>query len=40
MKNKYSLPRIDESFDQLYGACVFSKTDLQIRIGSAEDTRM
>jgi hypothetical protein len=24
VKNKYSLPRIDDLFDQLYGACVFS----------------
>jgi hypothetical protein len=29
IKNKYSLPRIDDMFDQLYGACVFSKIDLQ-----------
>jgi predicted adenine nucleotide alpha hydrolase (AANH) superfamily ATPase len=29
VKNKYSLPRIDELFDQLYGACVFSKIGLQ-----------
>ena len=28
MKNKYSLPRIDELFDQLKGASVFSKIDL------------
>jgi hypothetical protein len=27
--NKYPLPRIDDLFDQLYGACVFSKIDLQ-----------
>jgi hypothetical protein len=26
--NKYPLPRIDNLFDQLYGACVFSKIDL------------
>jgi hypothetical protein len=24
VKNKYSLPRIDDMFDQLHGACVFS----------------
>jgi hypothetical protein len=29
IKNKYSLPRIDDLFDQLYGACVFSKVDLR-----------
>jgi hypothetical protein len=28
-KNKYLLPRIDDMFDQLHGACVFSKTDLR-----------
>jgi hypothetical protein len=27
VKNKYPLPRIDDSFDQLCGACVFSKID-------------
>jgi hypothetical protein len=31
IKNKYPLPRIDDLFDQLRGACVFSKTDLQSR---------
>jgi hypothetical protein len=29
IKNKYSLPRIDDLFDQLKGAYVFSKIDLQ-----------
>jgi hypothetical protein len=29
IKNKYPLPRIDDLFDQLKGACVFSKIDLQ-----------
>jgi hypothetical protein len=29
VKNKYPLPRIDDLFNQLYDACVFSKTDLQ-----------
>jgi hypothetical protein len=29
VKNKYPLPRIDDLFDQLHGACVFSKIDLQ-----------
>jgi hypothetical protein len=29
VKNKYPLPRIDDLFDQLNGACVFSKIDLR-----------
>jgi hypothetical protein len=29
VKNKYPLPRIDDLFDQLRGACVFSKINLQ-----------
>ncbi|RVX02879.1 Retrovirus-related Pol polyprotein from transposon 17.6 [Vitis vinifera] len=29
MRNKYPLPRIDDLFDQLQGACVFSKIDLR-----------
>jgi hypothetical protein len=29
IKNKYPLPRIDDMFDQLKGACVFSKIDLR-----------
>jgi hypothetical protein len=29
IKNKYSLPRIDDLFNQLCGACVFSKIDLR-----------
>jgi hypothetical protein len=28
IKNKYPLPRIGDLFDQLCGACVFSKNDL------------
>jgi hypothetical protein len=28
IKNKYPLPMIDDVFDQLRGACVFSKIDL------------
>jgi hypothetical protein len=28
IKNKYPLPNIDDLFDQLKGACVFSKIDL------------
>jgi hypothetical protein len=30
IKNKYPLPRIDVLFDQLRGACVFSKIDLRL----------
>ena len=29
IKNKYPLPRIDDLFDQLSGAAVFSKIDLR-----------
>jgi hypothetical protein len=29
IKNKYPLPRIDDLFDQLRGACVFSKMNLR-----------
>jgi hypothetical protein len=29
VKNKYPLPMIDDLFDQLRGACVFSKIDLR-----------
>jgi hypothetical protein len=29
VKNKYSLPRIDDLFNQLRGACMFSKIDLR-----------
>jgi hypothetical protein len=29
VKNKYPLPRIDDLFNQVCGACVFSKIDLQ-----------
>jgi hypothetical protein len=29
IKNKYSLPRIDDLFDQLYVVCVFSKINLR-----------
>jgi hypothetical protein len=28
IKNKYRLPQIDDLFDQLHGACMFSKIDL------------
>jgi hypothetical protein len=30
IKNKYPLPKIDDLFNQLCGACVFSKIDLRI----------
>jgi hypothetical protein len=30
IKNKYQLPKIDDLFDQLHGACVFSKIDLRL----------
>jgi hypothetical protein len=30
VKNKYPLPRIDDLFDQLHGACVLSKIDLRL----------
>jgi hypothetical protein len=30
VENKYPLPRIDVLFDQLCGACVFSKIDLRL----------
>jgi len=29
VKNKYPLPRIDDFFDQLSGAAIFSKIDLR-----------
>jgi hypothetical protein len=29
VKNKYPLPRINNLFNQLHGACVFSKIDLR-----------
>ena len=41
VRNRYPLPRIDDLFDQLQGACVFSKIDLrsgyhQLRIRSED----
>jgi hypothetical protein len=29
VKNKYLLPKIDDMFNQLHGACVFSKINLR-----------
>jgi hypothetical protein len=37
VKNKYPLPRIEDLFDQMRGARVFSKIDLRIGIPSDED---
>ena len=44
VKNKYALPRIDDSFDQLKGTDVFSKIDLhsgynRLRIKDADVNR-
>ena len=41
MKNKYPLPRIDDLFDQLQGAQIFSKIDLksgyyQLKVAEAD----
>ncbi|RVW78907.1 Retrovirus-related Pol polyprotein from transposon 17.6 [Vitis vinifera] len=41
VRNKYPLPRIDDLFDQLQGACVFSKIDIwsgyhQLRVRSED----
>ncbi|WVZ96653.1 hypothetical protein U9M48_042263 [Paspalum notatum var. saurae] len=45
VKNKYPLPRIEDLFDQLKGACVFSKIDLrsgyyQLRIRPSDIPKM
>ena len=37
IKNRYPLPHIDDLFDQLRGACVFSKIDFEVWLLSAED---
>ena len=34
VRNKYPLPQINNLFDQLQGACVFSKIDLSLDIVS------
>ena len=34
IKNKYPLPRIEDLFDQLRGARVFSKIDLRSGVGA------
>ena len=44
IKNKYPLPRIDDLFDQLNGASVFSKLDLhsgyhQLRVKKDDVTK-
>jgi hypothetical protein len=39
IKNMYPLPRIDVLFDQLHGACVFSKIDLRLGL-LVEDSRV
>jgi hypothetical protein len=36
VKNKYTLSRIDDLFDQLCGACVFSKINLRLRYHQLE----
>ena len=45
VRSKYPLPRIDDLFDQLQGACVFSKIDLrsryhQLRVKSEDIPRL
>ncbi|XP_070667502.1 uncharacterized protein [Malus domestica] len=37
IKNRYPLPRIDDLFDQLRGACVFSKIDMRFVIVFIDD---
>jgi hypothetical protein len=38
IKNKYPLPRIEDLFDQMRGAKVFSKNRSKTRISSVEDS--
>jgi hypothetical protein len=40
IKNKYPLPRIDDLFDQLKEAAVFSKIDLDFGVSSAQGERI
>jgi hypothetical protein len=39
IEDKFPLPRIDDLFDQLCGACVFSEINLRNGISSSEDMR-
>ena len=39
IKNKYPLPRIDDLFDKLAGAQVFSKIDLRSGVSPIKDQR-
>jgi hypothetical protein len=40
IKNKYPLPRIDDLFDQLKGASVFSKIDLRFGYVSSSNLQL
>jgi hypothetical protein len=39
IKNKHPLPRIEDLFDQLQGACVFSKIDLRSGYPAEDSSR-